>query len=164
MIISSGLQTPPNLQYVGKTLRQLNLSKNNITSFPWNYFEHCDLLTSLMLPHNLIQALPDMSYLAYSLESLQVDHNFLSRCGNLCNNRFFRLERVRMCYNNLEEFDLLRALAMWVRVMDISICHNHIRTLAEPIELYVTEPPVWLVAYGNPFHCSSKAKGTYSIV
>ena len=97
------LDTAPNISHVGATLKMLDMSNNQQTSLPVDYFEYCNTLEMIFLEFNALFSLPDLQYVAHSLKGIDVGGNELTHLDSLHKWQFPALRGLHV-YRKVPEF------------------------------------------------------------
>merc|ERR1712012_514005 len=146
-----GLTTIPSLGLIKDTLSEIDFSYNQISHIPDDYFEECGRLTEILLIGNLLKAItlpehsplkiinlscneistmPDFDAVSETLQTVDLDGNFLDDCGSLCKGRYPRLEEVRLNGNLFESFPLVEVAHNW-NSLRLYLNGNPIHTLSD---------------------------------
>ena len=146
-----GLATLPSLGSIKNTLSEINFSYNQISHIPDDYFEEFTRLTKIILVGNLLKAftlpehsplriinlscneistMPDFAAVSETLQTVNLDGNFLDDCGSLCNGRLPNLEEVRLNGNLFESFPIDEIAHNW-NLDVLSLNGNPIHTLMD---------------------------------
>ena len=103
-IYGCGLSTPPNIKWICSTLENMDLTNNNLTTLPLEYFDGCKKMRYLHLEDNSLITMPYLYDLRETLAFISLANNDIKRCHYLCEGYFTKLETIIMDGNRLKEF------------------------------------------------------------
>ena len=156
--MKSELSSPPPLVGIQRSLSTLRVTHAKLTSVPATYFSGCDKLSTLVLNHNQLNTLPDLSAISDTLYSIELDHNNLTDVRPLQDFSFPNLRYVFLSHNQILQVDISRFHLPRLHAMVLS--HNLIREFGDPRSLVrggdkeVKEVEIHL--RGNPWYCNHK--------
>ena len=113
------------------TLVELDLGGNYLAFIESNYFKGFRRLTTLFLSFNHLSAIPDITFLASSLENFDIsDNSLLSLKHVLSEISYPKLARLVVSHNNISELTAFM-LTRWPRLGHLAIDHNLLETLED---------------------------------
>ena len=161
-IEQSWLEFPPNIDYVGSTLVELQITKNVVTHIPNDYFQHSTALESVYFWKNKINNVPNLCYIKNTLEILDLSENRITYVGSLLSCDYGKLTTIKLSDNLITALPLTckKRFSYWPQVDELIIERNKLLGLPG---LYCDE--TWgkdadsvllrLYAKDNPYHCDA---------
>ena len=129
---------------------------------PDTYFSKCAKLREIILSHNHLSTIPDLSGVSDTLVLLMLDHNRLTEVKPLQDLNFQKLQYVYLEHNQIQHVDIDQFHVPGLLGMDLS--HNLLQDLGHPTSLMPSSdrqhngeenPHVELNLAGNPWRCNS---------
>ena len=155
MLIDGLLTQPPALQSICKTLMILDLQNNYITHIDELYFAGCIKLSTLSFHRNMLLSMPDISYMAHTLTTLDLSRNQLSGTYLYFVKLFHRLHTIHLHFNYLTAF-CMQQIKYLPFIGFISLNNNNITYVKFdylPDRQGRLLNKIFLTMYNNPLQC-----------
>ena len=120
------LNVAPSIQPVAHTLRDLDLSRNDISELPLDYFYGCNMLTRISLGNNIFAAIPNLTKVCGNLEFFFMNDNRLSNIDMLYQTQFPRLKLLNLDNNDIDFFPYPKW--RWPRLSTLHLQENRIKS------------------------------------
>ena len=147
------LSEAPSIAPIATTLRMLSLSRNNLTSFPENYFDDCSFLYLINFARNLLTAMPNVRKLNATIKSVFMRYNQITSIEPLYFVPMTKLEVVDFSNNLIIEiiFDNI----IWPAISFIHVLDNRLTSInIDGLKSVLGKVTVGLT--GNPWHCDRR--------
>ena len=118
--------TPP-LTHIASTLRELDLSHNEINVVYKDYFQNCTSMRRLLFDYNYLYFLPDLSHVRNSLLSFRFSNNLIVWADPIFDNIFPVLDYFDITNNHIsvpEDFACSSILEVWPNIHEVFISPN----------------------------------------
>ena len=155
------ISSPTPLINIHQTLVALIVKNGDLSSMPDTYFSECTKLKELILSHNHLSTIPDLSGVSDTLVLLMLNHNRLTEVKPLQDLNFQKLQYIYLEHNQIQHVDIDHFRVPGLLGLDLS--HNLLQDLGHPTSLMPfsdrehngeEEPHVELNLAGNPWHCN----------
>ena len=144
-IISCPLDNPPPLRDITTSLVILTLQRNELSDFEDSYFENCTFLEELVIAHNFLTAIPNLSGASLSLKTLKLYSNRITDVFNLYDGPFPSLRDVDLSDNNILAF-CFQPRIVWPDLGVIHLDETNLSHVYVPhdygVVLYLAETPI----------------------
>ena len=124
------------------------MPQNNLTYIPRLYFYGCSKLRFLILNSNKLSAMPNLEFIADSIQIIRLSANRLVDVTALYDNQYPCLRVLVLNNNNLTKF-CLPSRVLTPLLDAITLHENKIMTIQLPKDFQHTD----LQLRGNPWHC-----------
>ena len=126
LLFYAGLMTVPPLNPVKCTLKELDLSYNNISSIPRGYFVGFKNLALLSMRYNLLHEIPDIAPLRNTIIEIQLYFNqIISISGALNRTIYSQLKKILLTGNSIMVLNP-DMLLFWPRLTYMDLSDNRI--------------------------------------
>ena len=144
------LSLPPPIAPITKTLRKLDLDKNNLTYIPVDYFIGCNVLVKIFLGDNRLSAVPDVRILNATLITFILNFNITTHIESLYFVHMIKLKTLNLAGNLLTQIEFDKVT--WPAIALIVLDNNRLASI-KPSELRLVLRTVSIWVAGNPWHC-----------
>ena len=144
-ITSCPLDNPPPMIDITASLITLTLQSNELSDFEDSYFEDCIFLEELVIAHNFLTAIPNLSGASWSLKTLKLYSNRITDVFNLYHVPFHSLRDVDLSDNNIIAF-CFQPRFVWPVLGVIHLDETNLSHVYVPhdygVALYLAETPI----------------------
>ena len=150
VMIKCQLSLPPPIAPITKTLRNLDLERNNLTFIPVDYFNGCNVLVELLLGGNRFSVVPDVRILNATLRNFILRFNIITHIESLYFVHMIKLKTLDLTGNLLTQIEFDKVI--WPAIALIALDNNCLASI-KPSELRLVWRTVSITVAGNPWHC-----------
>ena len=142
------LSAPPPIAPIRRTLRHLDLGKNNMTYIPEDYFTGFQILDKVELSSNQFAAVPHVRILNATLKIFLLHNNMITHVESLYFVPMVVLKTLDLSNNLLTEIEFNNAI--WPSIAMLGLENNHLTFIKPDLRVL---GKVWIGVQGNPWHC-----------